>query len=536
MHEAVFTILVDDRLVAVETLRLGEEAGSLLAFSELVRHDPARTVERRTVVLSEGLNPLRYDLEITALGARSIWVGERNGDVMDCLNNNLDWFGPVLVEGVAPAPDVMVEDTPSALPFALLALRDYGPEGLGGTLQVHAVDIVDDLPASRGLTLAVDADRQGAVIGTVAVEGRREDDDDAAFTMWVRPGSRALYSVEMPAHGMGLWAQAWWSEPSDRRQAGGADATLVIQRVGSQPELPAPVPPGGEATRTPVEFASQDGALLVGTLIAPQGAGPFPCIVLLAPGGIESRWDPGDALAGRGWAALTYDKRGLGESGGEFMRDQPELQAADAAAAVAMLRERPEIDAERIVVLGIDAGALAGALAVSDSDISDEPAIAAAVLASLPGSGPIFPDLALYRIREVLAPYYGWGAEETTRYEGLSVTRWQEWLFDDMDEVTLAHRRIPLRSLYELADLDPAGALAEGDVPILLLQGRDDPWMPEGAATGLAERLAASGRGVTAQEFEGLGHDLGKASDPSSLLAPQVDEAVFAWLDALLER
>ena len=83
------------------------------------------------------------------------------------------------------------------------------------------------------------------------------------------------------------------------------------------------------------------------------------------------------------------------------------------------------------------------------------------MLASLPGPGPVFPDLALYRVREVLAPYYGWGVDEAAGYGQLSVTRWQEWLFEDADEVTLLRRRISLQPLRDLADLDPALVLAE---------------------------------------------------------------------------
>jgi len=148
----------------------------------------------------------------------------------------------------------------------------------------------------------------------------------------------------------------------------------------------------------------------------------------------------------------------------------------------------------------------------------------------------VFPDLALYRIDQVLAPYYGWSDDETTRYRQLSVTRWQEWLYENTTEVAFLRRRIALESLYDLADLDPAAVLASGETPVLLLQGADDRWLPADAAIGLANRATAAGRAVTAQVFEGLGHDLGRGSDPSFLLAPQVDEAVFVWLDATLKR
>lgn len=535
MDEAVFAISLDGRLIGVETLRLGEEAGALLAFAELVRADALGTTERRTVVLNEALLPLRYDLKIGARGVRSIWVAERRGEGMDVLNNNLAWFGPVLVEGVSPAPDVILEGMPSALPYALLALQDYGPKGLQGRLQVQTLDVLADLPATGALSLTVDVGRQGTVIGTIAVEGRWQDGGDPAFTMWVRPGSRALYSVEIPSYRPSVWERRWGAVWGRVPESGNGTGTILIERVSSPPDLPLPTPPVREAQRIAVTFTSHDGTRLAGTLSTPPGQGPHACVILLGPGGMMPRWDPGDAAARHGWATLSYDPRGVGESGGDYERDRPALQAMDAVAAIAMLQERPEIDSQRIVVLGIGAGGLAGALALANDSPTEGASVVAAVLASLPGPGPLFPTLPLHQISTALAPDYDWEAGGEARYAAMSVTRWQEWLFEDVDEVTLLRRRISLRSLHDLADLDLAKVLAAAKAPILLVQGGEDPWIPTGAAQALADALAASGAPVEAHLFGGLGHDLGWGSDPTALLSPEVDDVVWSWLNAARE-
>ena len=58
-----------------------------------------------------------------------------------------------------------------------------------------------------------------------------------------------------------------------------------------------------------------------------------------------------------GIASWSYDKRGVGKSGGVYKHDvdsaQFELLAADAIAGVKMLAKRPDIDTNRIGIWGI---------------------------------------------------------------------------------------------------------------------------------------------------------------------------------------
>ena len=116
-----------------------------------------------------------------------------------------------------------------------------------------------------------------------------------------------------------------------------------------------------------VQFASGDIAL-AGTLILPEGSQPHPAVVLFHGSGLQkrdlitARW-----FAAEGIAALAYDKRGVGESGGDF-RKVPFMELCDdGLSAIKYLKSRKEIDAKRIGVWGLSQGGWLGPLAASRS-------------------------------------------------------------------------------------------------------------------------------------------------------------------------
>jgi pimeloyl-ACP methyl ester carboxylesterase len=92
----------------------------------------------------------------------------------------------------------------------------------------------------------------------------------------------------------------------------------------------APPPPWQED----ITFASGD-LTLAGTIFIPAGTGPHPGIVFLHGSGAEGRWASNflaAAFARRGFAALAFDKRGVGKSGGDWQGAGFDDLAADAAA------------------------------------------------------------------------------------------------------------------------------------------------------------------------------------------------------------
>ncbi|RSN14000.1 alpha/beta hydrolase [Nonomuraea sp. WAC 01424] len=109
-----------------------------------------------------------------------------------------------------------------------------------------------------------------------------------------------------------------------------------------------------------IEFVA-DGVPLVGDLRVPEGAGPWPGLVLTGPfTGVRDQVTGlyADRLTGRGYATLAFDHRNWGESGGQPRgQEDPQGKLYDLRAAVSLLRSRPEVDAGRVGVVGICLGA-----------------------------------------------------------------------------------------------------------------------------------------------------------------------------------
>jgi dienelactone hydrolase len=105
------------------------------------------------------------------------------------------------------------------------------------------------------------------------------------------------------------------------------------------------------------------------TLTIPDGRGPFPAVLFLSGSGTHDRngiageIDIGshevvDHLANRGFFGLRYDTRGAGSTkiGADAFEQGLESIIADARAALAYLRSRPEVDGKRLFLIGHSQG------------------------------------------------------------------------------------------------------------------------------------------------------------------------------------
>jgi pimeloyl-ACP methyl ester carboxylesterase len=112
------------------------------------------------------------------------------------------------------------------------------------------------------------------------------------------------------------------------------------------------------------------GALLAGTLTRPDEDDRRPGALLINGSGPIDRDSamPGmtlglgralaAALAEHGCALLRYDKRGVGASGGDYLRTGFHDECDDASAALAVLRAHPGVDPDRVFVVGHSTGAV----------------------------------------------------------------------------------------------------------------------------------------------------------------------------------
>lgn len=129
--------------------------------------------------------------------------------------------------------------------------------------------------------------------------------------------------------------------------------------------------------------------MLAGELVLPAGGAPAPAVLLIAGSGPQDRDETvaghrpflvlSDALARAGIASLRMDKRGVGQSAGDFATATITDFAQDAGAAFDWLLGQPGIEATRVAMLGHSEGGLTAPLAAAGR------AVAALVLMAGPG-------------------------------------------------------------------------------------------------------------------------------------------------------
>lgn len=118
-----------------------------------------------------------------------------------------------------------------------------------------------------------------------------------------------------------------------------------------------------EPTSEIIQFNS-NGVMLEGVLELPNRTGKFPLVIFVHGSGMRSRSDYGefvDPLLKNGFAIFRYDKRGVGNSGGNYfdvdvstnnsLTTIPAL-AKDVIAAVKNLKHDPRIDSTRCILVG----------------------------------------------------------------------------------------------------------------------------------------------------------------------------------------
>jgi pimeloyl-ACP methyl ester carboxylesterase len=130
----------------------------------------------------------------------------------------------------------------------------------------------------------------------------------------------------------------------------GARGKFRLKRIG--PEAPQ----GQER-----DFAFNNGAVaLSGTLLLPDDSKrKVPAVVFLHGSGAEARWASkylATRFARAGIAALIFDKRGVGQSGGDWRTATYDDLAGDGAAAVEALLKNASIDPTRIGLHGHSQG------------------------------------------------------------------------------------------------------------------------------------------------------------------------------------
>ena len=120
------------------------------------------------------------------------------------------------------------------------------------------------------------------------------------------------------------------------------------------------------------------GIQLAGTLTIPEGIGPFPVMVTISGSGSQDRnstffehkpfWVIADYLARLGIAVLRYDDRGVGGSTNTESEATTADLATDVNAAVSFLLEHPDIDPNRIGLIGHSEGGIIAPMVATENE------------------------------------------------------------------------------------------------------------------------------------------------------------------------
>jgi len=249
-----------------------------------------------------------------------------------------------------------------------------------------------------------------------------------------------------------------------------------------------------------VEFHNQD-VKLAGSLLLPICEEPLPAVVFVHGAGRQTResyLELGEYFASQGIAALIYDKRGTGQSGGAYESYEPyENLVNDALSAVAFLKQRREIAASQIGIWGLSQGAEISAAVTSRSkDIRFIIVVGAAVA-----------DGMMFYYRDNLFRRYG--LSDTLRDVAEKAYLGQQSLphnsQDGFDLSSFAPRSYPPPDQY----VHPAWSHV--NQPVLAMWGQLDQHVPVGeSVAGLKNSLAqANNENWTIIILPRANHDLG---------------------------
>jgi pimeloyl-ACP methyl ester carboxylesterase len=315
-----------------------------------------------------------------------------------------------------------------------------------------------------------------------------------------------------------------------------------------------------------VSFASSDAtATLAGTLTLPQGAGPFPAAVLVGGSGPMDRDETiaehkpflvlADFLTRRGLAVLRCDKRGIGQSTGNFASAAVTDLARDTQAALAYLKTRKEVDPQRLGVIGHSEGGILASFAATQASDANW-----VVLMAAPATTG---ERTLLRQSELLARGAGLPEEQITQSldfnrkayaavrsepDPASLTKRLQTLVEQSGlaaAVPPAALQAQLRMMTspwfrEFLDYDPLPTLEKLQCPVLALAGDRDLQVDSLENVPLLRKAyeTSGNKDFTVVEMEGVNHLLQKAQSGMPALygaieetmAPEVLESVASWI------
>ncbi len=316
-----------------------------------------------------------------------------------------------------------------------------------------------------------------------------------------------------------------------------------------------------------LEFFESNGVRIYGTLNLPNRSEKSPACLLIGGSFPQTRdgnldnsqtdWfptplpernlfrDEAQILSRLGIATFRYDKRGCGQSEGDFNTTSLFDLVSDAQRAWQWLRALPEIDPQRVGVLGQSEGAVIALMLAAQ-----DPSICFYIW-----QGGIY-----HNLEQILK----WQAEEFWELEYTKIDNFKHnvplmyWIYKQIDDLITSaksgadffrlgdqdwSKNLYLQDFKEHFDNPPSAFVDKVKCPVLILHGEMDHNTPSQEALLMQEALLKAGnKNVTTHIFPGLDHSFRRLGERNEdfvtamkrPLAPVMPEVLINWLISLL--
>ena len=270
------------------------------------------------------------------------------------------------------------------------------------------------------------------------------------------------------------------------------------------------------------EITFQNGdVILAGTLTTPDLAGPYPLVIAghTSAHGVREfgvYQHLADTLSSSGISVFIFDRRGSGDSTGNFETATFFDLAADMQAAIDILKLRSDIDPNQIGLWGMSQGGWIAPLAAAQS-----PDVAFLVGVSAVGVSPAeqmnysaeyqlrengFSDQKIQQmleLRGLVDDYCRGNADPSKVEENLNVFRDESWFPLAYLDGPLPENPTETKWVQEM-DFDPVPWIQKIDLPVLLLYAERDPWVPISNSITQWEKYGP--KDLTIHQIKGANH------------------------------
>ncbi len=417
-------------------------------------------------------------------------------------------------------------------------------------LGVQKLETAFDIKAiESGYSATFDVPAQGAydipVDETTFQDGHLELKMNALGATYLGVLKDSTIEGEFTQHGMTFTLNLAKAEKKEQKKA----------------RLQDPLPPFDYHIEEVTFVNEKEGNKLVGTLTIPKGEGPFPAMVLVSGSGQQDRdeelmnhrpfWVIADYCALHGIAVLRYDDRGVGGSEGEVKNATSMDFSYDAEAAFDYLRNRKEIDASKVGILGHSEGGVinfmvsarrpevAFLVSLAGPSVNGIEVLKEQQKAILRASG--MTDEAVQFNSNTNAQMFDIIEASSSREEADSLLRQllKGWGYnEELTEQTVSQMASPW--MYYFLKYDPTEAIVKTNCPALLLNGSKDlQVIASQNLSGYEKIIAEHGKtNLTLHELPNLNHlfqhcETGSPNEYFEIdetISPEVLEMIVAFV------